>query len=128
MKYCKEIVAEICGYLKDGNSQADAAALSDISDETFHQWKRKYPEFAEALKKAQLICKNRNIKIIQKAAETTWQAGAWWLERKCHDEFALKNKMDLTSDGKPFTVFTVNYATKSVTKLPKKDDKNNAPA
>lgn len=93
MKYSPEIRAEICRYLEQGMTQTDAATLCDISDETFHQWKNHRPDFAEALKKAAMKCKQRNVAIIQKAAITTWTAAAWWLERKMSEEFALKTKV-----------------------------------
>jgi len=94
MKYGPEITKEICSYIRAGNSYKDSATLVDISEETFYQWKKK-PEFSEAIKKAETTCKARNIAIIQKAAEKTWQAAAWWLERKYHDEFALKEIKEL---------------------------------
>lgn len=90
MKYSQEIIDEICKYLKAGNNQHDSAVLAGISDETFHVWRREKPEFSEALKKAEYECKARNIAFIQKAAEKSWQASAWYLERKYNDEFALK--------------------------------------
>lgn len=97
-KYSKEITEEICKYIEAGNTQHDAATLVDISDETFHQWKNNRPEFAEALKKATTKSKNRNIQIIQRAAITTWQAAAWWLERRFRDEYALKQFHDLSGN------------------------------
>jgi hypothetical protein len=90
MKYCPEITQQIANLLKEGSNRTDACTLADISYETFTQWMLK-SEFAEAIKKAEASCKNRNIAIIQKAAITTWQAAAWWLERKHREEFALKN-------------------------------------
>lgn len=94
MKFSPEIIKEICTAIREGSSQKDAATLAGISEETFHQWKRNKPEFSEPLLKAELECKNRNIKIIQKAAITTWQAGAWWLERRYFMEYGLKHQMD----------------------------------
>lgn len=105
MKYSNEIVSEITNYIRAGNTQHDAAVLAGISDETFHVWKREKSDFSEALKKAEQVCKSRNIAIIQKAAEKTWQAAAWWLERKYHQEFALKNIQELVGkDGQPLQI------------------------
>ena len=56
------------------------------------RWLKK-SEFCEAIKKAETECKARNINVVQKAAITTWQAGAWWLERKHRDEFALRQEI-----------------------------------
>lgn len=89
MKYSEEITQEICKYLRAGNSQHDSALLSGIAESTFYEW-LKEPEFSEGIKKAEYECKARNIAIIQKAAEKSWQAAAWYLERKYNAEFALK--------------------------------------
>jgi hypothetical protein len=65
----------------------------------------KKPEFSEAIKKAETDCKSRNIGIIQSAAIRTWQAAAWFLERRYHDEYALKNiEEHQGNDDKPITV------------------------
>jgi hypothetical protein len=47
-------------------------------------------------------CKERNIKIIQRAGIKSWTAAAWWLERKHPDEFAQRGKFEHTGkDGAP---------------------------
>lgn len=76
--------------MSNGSNRTDAVALAGISYETFTVWMRERPEFAESIKKAEAVCKQRNITIVQKAAVTTWQAAAWWLERKHPNEFGLK--------------------------------------
>lgn len=88
MKYGPEMTHEIAALLANGSNRTDACAIAGISYETFTQWMQK-AEFVEAIKKAEATCKNRNIALVQKAALTTWQAAAWWLERKHRDEFAL---------------------------------------
>jgi hypothetical protein len=98
MKYGPEKTAEISEHLRTGSNRTDACILCDISYETFTVWMQK-TEFSEAIKKAEAECKNRNIKIIQKAAITTWQAAAWWLERKFQDDFALKQKIGVQIDS-----------------------------
>lgn len=109
MKYSKEITGEICKYLEQGMTLKDTAALTGIAQETFYQWLKK-PEFSEAVKKAEMKCKQRNIALIQKAAITTWQAGAWWLERRHSDEYALKSLLlHAGSDGEPLTLKLVRF-------------------
>lgn len=100
MKYGPEKTLEIAQHLREGSNRTDACLLSDISYETFTEWMKK-PEFSEPIKKAEAECKARNIKIIQKAAITTWQAAAWWLERKHHVEFALKNQWAQPDEDSP---------------------------
>lgn len=100
MKYSQEIQNEICQYLEEGMSQKDAADLAGISKATFQRWKNENETFETAIKKAGMRCKRRNIGIIQKAAITTWQAAAWWLERRFKNEYALKHKIEGTIEGK----------------------------
>jgi len=93
MKYSKEITKEICGHVENGNTQKDAAQLSGICEDTFYEWMKK-TEFSESIKKAESICKNNMIKIIQKEAKQTWQAAAWWLERRYKNEYSLKQELE----------------------------------
>lgn len=90
MKYGREMTETIAKELRTGSNRTDACVMAGISYETFTVWMQK-PEFSDAIKKAEVACKNRNIKIIQKAAITTWQAAAWFLERRYRDEYALKH-------------------------------------
>lgn len=94
-KYCKEIITEICGHLQDGVGRVDTCYLVDISYETFTVWMKR-PTFCGRIKKAEARCKARNIKIIQKAGLTTWQAAAWYLERHFPNEFALRVKNEMS--------------------------------
>ena len=116
MKYSQEITEEICKYLRAGNSQKDSAILSGITEETFYDWQRPesdqyHPEFSESLKKAELECKARNIALIQKAAEKSWQAAAWSLERKYNNEYALKQINELYGkDGEPIKLNLIGGA------------------
>lgn len=100
MKYGPEKTEELCQLLRNGSNRNDACCIADIANDTFYQWLQK-PEFSEAIKKAEATCKNRNIAIIQKAAITTWQAAAWWLERKHQSEFAIKIKTEETGFEAP---------------------------
>src|SRR3990167_4887970 len=120
VKYSKEIVDELCKYVRAGNTHLDSAILSGISEETFYKWKREktkdgspnpdyHIQFSEALKKAEQECKARNIAIIQRAADKSWQAAAWYLERRYHDQYALKTVMEHSSDPeKPLTIKIVS--------------------
>jgi len=107
MKFSTEMVEEIAGYIREGNSHEDAAALAGIDQNTFYVWRRKHSEFAEAMKKAELECKRRNIAVIQAAAagskkhkrEPIWTAAAWLLERKYHAEYAQRTKGEISGPG-----------------------------
>ncbi len=84
-KYSKDKINEICMYVARGATNADACLLTDISEKTFYEWKQTKSEFCEALKKAAAQGKQTHIDAI--TFEKSWQAHAWWLERKHPEEF-----------------------------------------
>jgi len=98
LKYTKETIDKICHYIREGNTQRDAAILSHITEKTFYEWKKK-SEFCEAVKKAETEAKEAMITIVRRAAVKHWAAAAWWLERRYKDEYALRTEMT-GKDGK----------------------------
>jgi hypothetical protein len=107
VKYGPQIVEDICKLVRVGNSHKDAAALCDIGEDTFYDWRKKHPQFAESLKKAELQCKQRSITIVQRAMtgrdadpkknlaaiNPNWNAAAWWLERRYASEYAERREI-----------------------------------
>ena len=51
-KYCDEIVQEICGYIRDGDTQEAAYEKAGIGKETFYGWMREKMDFSDAIKAA----------------------------------------------------------------------------
>jgi len=90
-----EIKQSILDAVRDGCTRHDAAAAASVSESTLYRWLRAgrkatrgmYAEFVTAVKKAEAEAVNRNVRIITKAAETAWQAAAWWLERRRPRDF-----------------------------------------
>lgn len=80
--------------ISQGLTQREAATLAGISEDTFSLWKRD-SEFSEQIRKKEIECKLSHIKNIKEASKKSWQASAWWLERKYKEEFSLKSKLDL---------------------------------
>ncbi len=93
-KATAETVAVILGAIGEGLSQREASVLAGISEDTLSLWKRD-SDFSEQIRQKQIECKLGHIRNIKKASEKSWQASAWWLERKYKEEFSLKTKMDL---------------------------------
>ena len=96
MKYSQEKLASFCDRLRHGSSRIDACILEDIAEWTFYTWMKKDPAFAGAVKKSEGEFKNSLVVIIEKAAVNTWQAAAWLLERKYHDEYSQHVKSDVS--------------------------------
>ena len=121
-KYTPELRDEICKYILEGNSYEDAAVLSGVSYETIKRWRRPqskqyHEDFSIKINEARVNCKSKNINLVQKAAIKTWQAAAWWLERRYHNEYALKTINEHGGkDGQPisFTVIGGGYIPQDV--------------
>ena len=105
MKYCSELTDEICQHLKEGRTQKDACILSNINNDTFHDWLKKI-EFSEKIKKAQSEFKKQLEVRVQVASNTTWTAAAWLLERRFKDDYALRQEFT-GRDGESLTKFTL---------------------
>lgn len=101
--------------ISDGLSQKDAAVMAGISEDTFSLWKRDDSDFSENIMKKEIQHKQRHIENIKKASDKSWQASAWWLERKHKKEFAQKieNENDLN-----ITIKTTNYGDNNPPQLP----------
>ena len=61
--------------------------MEEISYETFRTWQSEKSVFSVAIKKAEAECKVARIQTILNASDKSWQAAAWWLERRYGDEY-----------------------------------------
>lgn len=94
-KLHKEDIPVCVKMKKRGLNDKDIAAYLGVRRETFSQWvnhprTENQTNLSNALKKAEADAKAAMLTAIQKAAmePKTWQAAAWWLERKYPEEFA----------------------------------------
>ncbi len=94
-KYTPEMREALLSWIRGGSTYTDACRLEGISYETFLQWQQKYPEFSEDIEKADALCKQTRVATILVASKKSWQAAAWYLERRYKDEFALKTLHDI---------------------------------
>jgi hypothetical protein len=96
-KLTSEVHAKIIQVLHSGNYRQTAAVMAGIAFETFRRWmvrgKREtkgiYHVFRAAVIKAEEEAVVRNTAHIQLAAQTSWQAAAWWNERKFPERWGL---------------------------------------
>lgn len=95
---------EICDRVRNGVAGEVAAVASGVNRSTFYMWKQKgergdkpYCDFLDEVKKAEAEAEERAVKIIVKAAlDGTWQASAWFLERKHADRWAKQKEKEVT--------------------------------
>lgn len=77
-----------------GATQRDASALAGISEDTLSLWKKDDSDFSEQMRQKEIECKMVHVKIVQEAGKKSWQASAWWLERKYPQEFANRPRIE----------------------------------
>ena len=102
-KLTDEVQAIIVNALKNGLSNAAAASLARISEPTFYNWYNKGAEaksgkmkdFHDAVDNARDVAQANYENVIASAAnDGTWQAAAWWLERRRPQQYGKKEKIE----------------------------------
>lgn len=93
----------ILNSLRLGNTRRAAAAFAEIDDNTFYRWLADDGTFRAAVEKAEADAETRFLGNIAKAAaDGTWTAAAWWLERRRHQDYRKREGVELTGlDGGP---------------------------
>lgn len=98
---------KICDALRAGNTRTASAAYAGIGMTTFHVWMDKgrraksgiHRDFRDAVEKAEADAEVRHVAIITKASEKSWQAAAWWLERRRHKDWRQRKDVDHGGQG-----------------------------
>lgn len=109
-KFNPETCHKIIQAIKQGNYQKTAAAIAGIDESTYYRWiergkqakSGKYCEFYKSIKKAEEFAKAYYLQQIREAAESgkSWQAAAWYLERKYPDEWGRREQVKMEHFGK----------------------------
>lgn len=88
----------IVNALRLGNTRRASAAYAEVDHATFYRWLED-ATFRDAVEKAEADAETRFLAQVAKAAaDGTWQAAAWWLERRRHEEYARREKVEMTVD------------------------------
>lgn len=84
--------------LRLGNTRRAAHRQVDISDSTFYRMLEDVA-FREAVETAEAEAEASYLTAIARAVNAgTWQAAAWWLERRRHEDYAQRTKVEMTID------------------------------
>lgn len=91
-KLTPEVQDKIVTALRAGNYQETAATYAGVEPRTFYRWMERgennpedepYRQFRQAVEKAKADSEVRDVALIDRAAaDGSWQAAAWKLERK----------------------------------------------
>lgn len=93
-KATPQTIKIILDAIAEGLTQRDAAALAGISEDTLSLWK-KDSDFSEQMRQKEIECKQKHLRIINKAGEKDWKASAWFLERKFRNEYSPHSSVDV---------------------------------
>jgi hypothetical protein len=94
-KLTPDVEQRVVEALRLGNVRRHAAALAGIHRATLFRWLAKgrkqrrgiYRDFCDAIKKAEGEAIALNMASIQTASHRSWQAAAWWLERRYSEQY-----------------------------------------
>jgi len=92
--------------LRVGMTRRAASAVAGFSKSTFYRMLEDDPDgtFGTAIEKAEADAEAAYTEVIAKATIDTknWTAAAWWLERRRPQDFARRDKVEMTGkDGGP---------------------------
>lgn len=98
-KLTREMVKTITDAMGTGMNVEDTCLYAGIGKSTFYEWIAEFPEFADAIKTAEVKAKMRRILRIEQAARNgAWQADAWYLERKYPEEFGKRMTLSISPE------------------------------
>lgn len=103
-----ERVAKILKVIRNGGSRESAAAAAGITYAVLRKWIQRgragdeqFVAFVAAVKAADGAAEQAMVRLVRKAARTSWQAAAWWLERRRGKRYALKRDMKVEMTMSP---------------------------
>ena len=89
----------ILNSLRVGNTRRASARAAEVSEDTLANWMKADSVFFGAVEKAESDAEQRFLGNVAKAAQSgNWQAAAWWLERRKHEDYSRRDKVDMTVD------------------------------
>jgi transposase len=91
-----ELQRTICEAIEAGNTRECAAAMAGVSPAWLYEQIARRGEFGAAIEKADAVAEAHHVKVVQRAASRgTWQAAAWWLERRRPQVWGQRVRIDV---------------------------------
>lgn len=95
---------KICAAIREGQTRKVAAELAGVSWSSLKNWvargrepgaDAKYVAFLAAVQKADAEAEAVMVETVRTHAVTTWQAAAWWLERRRQKTYVVRKERPL---------------------------------
>ncbi len=100
-KLTPEVIASLKISIENGQSIEDACLLAGIGKTSFYDWVKRaergekpYVALLNAVKSAEAMDKQWHLNNIRRHAIKSWQASAWYLERRWPMEFGRREAVD----------------------------------
>jgi len=113
-KLTKELIENLRKALEAGNYIETACDYAGINRATLYRWlteaeqdkaKPLLRELKDTVTRSRAIAEMRNVMKIQQAAEESWQAAGWWLERSHSKKWGRQQKVELSGvEGLPISI------------------------
>lgn len=106
----QEVIDKVYEVLLEGNYANVACELAGICETSYYKYIREakkdedagiesiYTKFAQTIKKAEAEAEKKYLETIKKASINTWQAAAWYLERKHRQKWATRTEIEHSGD------------------------------
>lgn len=100
-KLTPDVADAVVRSVADGLPRGTAAALAGVSASVVYNWLRagrkrqgkRFVQFLHRIQKAEAEAVLARVRQINRAAQSgTWQAAAWWLERRHPEEFGSERR------------------------------------
>jgi hypothetical protein len=99
---CTPAVTEkICELLADANTIAASCESLGIGVSTFHEWRQKNPDFADATTRARAEARIKLVKEIKRLSVDDWRGWAWLAERMFAGEFGRSEPRTIVIERPP---------------------------
>lgn len=93
-----EVAQRILTAIAGGNTREVAAGYAGVSERSLYRWieagkaasRGTFWQFWQDVQKAESDAVVESVATIRLASRKSWQAAAWWLERKYPDQWALR--------------------------------------
>jgi hypothetical protein len=113
-KLTKELIENLEKAVEAGNYIETACDYAGINRATLYRWlteadqdkaKPLLRELKDTVTRSRAIAEMRNVMKIQQAAEESWQAAGWWLERSHSKKWGRQQKVELSGvEGSPINI------------------------
>jgi len=96
-KFTEPRIEACLAALRIGCTRKASAGAAGVTAQTFYRWLDD-ATFRDEVEKAEAQAEAAYTSVVQQATATSWQAAAWWLERRKYMDFGKRDRIDMSID------------------------------